>query len=392
MNSPPIRPIVIPLGNTRERKQFSTIKRDLAVIRFCLIILVTIACLIVGVAAGSLLAPTAVAVILALVLAPIANALERLGLWPGAAALITAVAIIGVIVIGTVVFAPSLTAMVKRVPTFVTSVEHKLRPLQKQLAVVENASQQIARATNATPTLNTPHAVPVVVPPSSTSNGIVATVATTAPTVIAQILYVTVLTIFLLSSRRYYTAQLILMPRKYVDRIRVARICRDVKQRVSGYLFTLAMINVGLVIATTICFSIAGIANPLLWGLAYGTLNFVPIIGPTSIIVFSAIFGFATADTLWGAVTPPLILLAIDTVEAYFVQPWLLSRRLIVSPIAIFVMAATLVWMWGAPAAITSVPILILLHTVMVHVPSMRPLAMLLATEHVRAGRSLPSR
>jgi predicted PurR-regulated permease PerM len=392
VNAPPIRPIVIPLANTRERKQFSTIKRDLAVIRFCLIILVTIACLIVGVAAGSLLAPTAVAVILALVLAPIANALERLGLWPGAAALITAVAIIGVIVIGTVVFAPSLTAMVKRVPTFVTSVEHKLRPLQKQLAVVENASQQIARATNAAPALNTQHAVPVVVPPSSTSNGIVATVATTAPMVIAQILYVTVLTIFLLSSRRYYTAQLILMPRKYVDRIRVARICRDVKQRVSGYLFTLAMINVGLVVATTICFSIAGVANPLLWGLAYGTLNFVPIIGPTSIIVFSAIFGFATADTLWGAVTPPLILLAIDTVEAYFVQPWLLSRRLIVSPIAIFVMAATLVWMWGAPAAITSVPILILLHTVMVHVPSMRPLAMLLATEHVRAGRPLPSR
>jgi predicted PurR-regulated permease PerM len=392
VNAPSIRPIVIPLANTRERKQFSTIKRDLAVIRFCLIILVTIACLIVGVAAGSLLAPTAVAVILALVLAPIANALERLGLWPGAAALITAVAIIGVIVIGTVVFAPSLTAMVKRVPTFVTSVEHKLRPLQKQLAVVENASQQIARATNAAPALNTQHAVPVVVPPSSTSNGIVATVATTAPMVIAQILYVTVLTIFLLSSRRYYTAQLILMPRKYVDRIRVARICRDVKQRVSGYLFTLAMINVGLVVATTICFSIAGVANPLLWGLAYGTLNFVPIIGPTSIIVFSAIFGFATADTLWGAVTPPLILLAIDTVEAYFVQPWLLSRRLIVSPIAIFVMAATLVWMWGAPAAITSVPILILLHTVMVHVPSMRPLAMLLATEHVRAGRPLPSR
>ena len=189
------------------------------------------------------------------------------------------------------------------------------------------------------------------------------------------------LTIFLLSSRRYYTAQLILLPRKHVDRIRMARICRDVKLRVSGYLFTLATINLGLVAATAIAFSIAGIPDPLLWGIAYGILNFIPIIGPTTIILFSAIVGFATADTLIGAITPPLILLGIDTIEAYLVQPWLLSRRLVVSPIAIFVMVATLVWMWGAPAAITAVPILILLHTVMLHVPSTRPLAMLLATE-----------
>jgi predicted PurR-regulated permease PerM len=381
VNAPPLRPIVIPLGNTHERRQFSTLKRDIRVIRFCVVGLLTIACLIVGVAAGSLLAPTAVAVILALVLAPIASALERLGLWPGAAALITAVAIIGTIVIGSVVFAPSLTTWLKRAPTFVTSVEHKLKPLRNQLAAMENASQQIARATNAAPA-GTARAIPVAVPQTgATSSVIVTTVATTAPNVIAQILYVTVLTIFLLSSRRYYTAQLILLPRKHVDRIRMARICRDVKLRVSGYLFTLATINLGLVAATAIAFSIAGIPDPLLWGIAYGILNFIPIIGPTTIILFSAIVGFATADTLIGAITPPLILLGIDTIEAYLVQPWLLSRRLVVSPIAIFVMVATLVWMWGAPAAITAVPILILLHTVMLHVPSTRPLAMLLATE-----------
>ena len=381
MNAPPLRPIVIPLGNPHERRQFSTLKRDIRVIRSCVVGLLTIACLIVGVAAGSLLAPTAVVVILALVLAPIASALERLGLWPGAAALITAVAIIGTIVIGSVVFAPSLTTWLKRAPTFVTSVEHKLKPLRNQLAAMENASQQIARATNAAPA-GTARAIPVAVPQTgATSSVIVTTVATTAPNVIAQILYVTVLTIFLLSSRRYYTAQLILLPRKHVDRIRMARICRDVKLRVSGYLFTLATINLGLVAATAIAFSIAGIPDPLLWGIAYGILNFIPIIGPTTIILFSAIVGFATADTLIGAITPPLILLGIDTIEAYLVQPWLLSRRLVVSPIAIFVMVATLVWMWGAPAAITAVPILILLHTVMLHVPSTRPLAMLLATE-----------
>jgi predicted PurR-regulated permease PerM len=390
VNAPPLRPIVIPVASVRDRKNISTLKRDIRIIRVCAIILVTIACLTGGIAAGSLLAPTAVAVILALVLAPIASVLERLGLWPGAAALITAVAIVGTIVLGTVIFAPSVSAWMKRLPAFVTSVEHKLQPLEKQLAAMDRASQQIARAT--TPgAASAIRVVPVQAPSGTTSTAIVTTVASTAPNVLAEILYVTVLTIFLLSSRRHYTAQLILMPRRQADRVRMARICRDVKHRVSGYLFTLAMINIGLAIATTICFSIAGIPDPMLWGIAYGILNFIPIIGPTAIIAFSAIYGFATADTLMGALTPVIILLSLDTVEAYFVQPWLLSRRLVVSPIAIFVMVATLVWMWGAPAAITAVPILILLHTVMLHVPSMRPLAMLLATEDghsLRASRA----
>ena len=156
--------------------------------------------------------------------------------------------------------------------------------------------------------------------------------------------------------------------------IRVA----DLRKKI---LFTLAMINVGLTILTAIAFRIAGIPHGLLWGVAYGLLNFVPIIGPTTVIISAAIYGLITGNTIFQMLLPPAILLSIDTVEAYLVQPWLLSRRIVVSPVAIFVVVATLVWMWGAYAAITAIPALILLHTVAMHVPSMRPFGMLLATE-----------
>ena len=63
------------------------------------------------------------------------------------------------------------------------------------------------------------------------------------------------------------------------------------------------------------------------------------------------------------------------------VRPWLLSRRIVISPVAIFLTVATLVWMWGPAASITAVPLLISVHTVALHVPSLRGLAMLLATE-----------
>jgi predicted PurR-regulated permease PerM len=128
-------------------------------------------------------------------------------------------------------------------------------------------------------------------------------------------------------------------------------------------------------------FYAAGIPDPLLWGVAMGLCNFIPVIGPTTVIICAGLVGFASADTIAGALAPPLILLGINTVEANLVQPWLLSRRIVISPLAIFLIAAILVWMWGAPAAIAAVPLLIFVHTVSLHVPVLRPVALLLATE-----------
>ena len=205
----------------------------------------------------------------------------------------------------------------------------------------------------------------------------------TAPWFLAKCVYVSMLTIFLLAWRQRYAELLILLP-LIRNRLRMSRICRDVKSRVSGYLFTLSLINMGLAAVTALCFWAAGIPDPVLWGIAFGGLNFIPIIGPTIIIVTAAIVGFATGTTVTDALLPPAILLAINVVEANLVQPWLVSRRIVVSPVAIFIMVVGLVWMWGAAAAITAVPLLILFHTIAQHVPSLRQVAVLLATEDLR--------
>jgi predicted PurR-regulated permease PerM len=356
-----------------------SMRRDLQIMRVCMILLTIVAMLAIGVAAADLLAPTAVAIVLALVLAPASAGLERLRVPAGAAALVVVVATVSVLVFAGLKFAPSMADVVKRGPAIMQSVEAKLSPIRKQIAAVENASQQISRGTQSA--AGGGRIVPVV-----ENSGMLYSLASTAPGILAKIVYVTVLTIFLLSTRRHYTTQLILLPRTHAGRLRIARICRDVKSRVSGYLFTLAMINVGLTVVTALAFRIANIPHGLLWGVAYGLLNFVPIIGPTAIIISAAVYGLITGHTLLQMLLPPLILLSIDTVEAYFVQPWLLSRRIVVSPVAIFVVVATLVWMWGAYAAITAIPALILLHTVAMHVPSMRPFGMLLATEQGGLG------
>src|ERR1700759_1618484 len=96
INSP--RPIVVSVDK-HDRRRILVLKRDIHIIRNCMIGLAIVAGMTIGVAAGEILAPTVIAVVLALVLAPITNGLEKLRLPSTAAALLTAVAAVGIIVL-----------------------------------------------------------------------------------------------------------------------------------------------------------------------------------------------------------------------------------------------------------------------------------------------------
>jgi predicted PurR-regulated permease PerM len=124
------------------------------------------------------------------------------------------------------------------------------------------------------------------------------------------------------------------------------------------------------------------VSGAVLWGLAFGLLNFIPVLGPAALIVACALVSFATEPNFVDGLLPPAILLVIHIIEANFVQPWLLSKRIVINPFAIFVGVSLLVALWGPLGALVAVPALILIYTVSCRVPSMRFIAMLLAAEY----------
>ena len=370
-------PVARPLERDgRTLKRIARIRGEVRIIRGCVIFLAVIAGGAAAVAAASVLAPTAIAIVIALVLAPVARAMERVGIPSGFSAVATVLATFLALGGMAVAMAPAFDNWIENAPEMARKIEQRLDPIREQIAAVDSVSQQITQGGNGAASAAAPAAAPA-------GEGFLSTAMREAPAILAKIVYVTILTIFLLACRKRYTEKLILLPRHFRDRCRMARICRDVRLRVSSYLFTLAIINTGLAAITAVAFHFLGVADPLLWGVAFGVLNFIPVIGPTAVILCAALVGFATGETLTQALAPPLVLLAINTVEANLVQPWMLSRRIVISPIAIFVTVALLLWMWGVTAAITAVPLLIFFQTISLHVPSLRPAGRLLATEYV---------
>ena len=138
----------------------TSMRRDLKVIRGAAIVIMVLLLLTVGVAAADLLAPTAIAVVLALVLAPVTSAIERLAIPAGIASVVTVVATVALLAGGAVALTPAATSWISRAPQIVQSVERKLRPIKRQIAAMESASKQIAQVATTGPPATASGVVP----------------------------------------------------------------------------------------------------------------------------------------------------------------------------------------------------------------------------------------
>ena len=59
----------------------------------------------------------------------------------------------------------------------------------------------------------------------------------------------------------------------------------------------------------------------MLWGIAFGLLNFIPVFGPTAVILAAGLVGFATGDTIMDALAPLLIFVHTISVHVASLKP-----------------------------------------------------------------------
>ncbi len=343
--------------------------------------LIILAVVAVGTAAWAMqdfLMPTASAVVIALALTPIVAALERMGL-PTVAASAVVIISIGTIIAGTAMaVAPGLSELIKNAPQIASTINRKAQPLKEWLGTVQAATDKLDEVSNIP---GAGHPEPVAAPTQSSGDAVMEM----APKVMGQAIYAFVLALFLIAVREPYRKRLILLSSEREHRLRVARILNESLAQVSQYLFTMTMINAGVAVAVAIAFTALGVPYAGVWGLAFGLASFIPYVGPTATIALCALTQLVATSTLGDALIPPLVLLVINFVESTFVTPWLISRRIAVSSLGVFLTVAMFGWLSGPFAAIVAVPILILFSAVARHVPGLEPFAILLLAENETA-------
>jgi predicted PurR-regulated permease PerM len=350
-------------------------------LRAPLVVLAIAAIGLIGYLARDFLIPTAAGMVLALILTPVANTLERLRLPPGVAAAISVVAM-SLVVAGLLAIAiPSVQGWAQQAPMLTLKLESKLKGLREQLARIEEVSKQVERATTPTPA-DAPGASPATPPPEKVvvrENTLLSELASTTPVVVLQLAYAIGLALFLLSNRNTTRRQVLKIPRNFATRIRLARVMRAVYDRVGQYLLSLVLIYAGVAVLSAAVLGVIGLPDAVMWGVVMGLASFIPFIGSPIVVAIVTVVAAFSFDDWERMVAAPLSLVFIHVLESQFVTPAVVGKRLSLNTAAVFVAIALLGWMWGAIGALVAVPFLILLVTVAEQLRSMRWLAILLA-------------
>ena len=349
-------------------------------IRRPLIVLAVCAVGVIGYLARDFLIPTAAAIVLALMLTPVAKTLERAHLPPTPAAA-ASVSLLALLVAGLLAVAvPSISSWAEQAPYLTYTLERKLEGLRSSLAIVKQMSDRVERATTATTTPASP-AAPAPEKVVVREKSMLGELASTTPAVILQIGYAGVLAFMLLAHRNDHRRQMLRIPVTLATRVRLARVMRDINDRVGHYLFALAVIYSCVAVVTATALALLGFPNAIMWGIVMGLASFVPFVGAPVTIGLVTLVAVITFDDWLSILGPAIALTVIHLAESQFITPMFVSRRCALNTVAVFATIALLGWMWGAIGAIVAVPLLILISTVAAHLPSLRWLEVMLSDD-----------
>ena len=331
--------------------------------------------------------PVALALLFYILLMPMVRWLSRHGAPRPVAAGLVLVVGLSAIGISAYELASPARNWLTSTPTAVSTAARKWHALALPLEKVSNAADRIADETSVGR-----HPSTVVLQGPSLSSRLFGTTESR----LAGALEVVILLFALLVVGDRLLLRVVHAIPRCRDRQRVITIARAAEGLISRYLFLTAVINVGEGALVAVAMAALGMPTPVLWGAFVAVAEFVPYVGMITMTGVLSIAGLAYFDSLSHALIVPASYLVINFIQGNIVSPLVMSRRLTLNPVAIFVSLALWWWLWGVAGAFLAVPMLAALKICCDHVDALAPVGALLGDpslpEPVPAAVAAPAR
>lgn len=307
--------------------------------------------------------PVALALLFWLVLTTPVEALHRRGVPRSAAAiliLLLVVALIGGSV--NLIWAPAQNWWAGA-PKTLHTIERKLRPVSEIMSRIELLSR---RADQIAAPAGTPRPTAAARPPpaSTPTSSDALTLLNVTKTALIGIVTVIIVTLFLLAGGPPMLARMSAALAHDLPSAHMLKVIDAVRHEVGRYYGSIALINLGLGIATGLIMWVLGMPNPLLWGAVAALFNFVPYVGSATTLVLLTIVAFVSFDTIGRVLAVPGCYIGLATIEGQLVQPLVVGRRLELNPIIVFLALWFGGWFWGIAGIVIAIPTLVSLKVV----------------------------
>jgi predicted PurR-regulated permease PerM len=316
--------------------------------------------------ARSFFLPVVLAVLLDFLLSPIIRFLKRWRVPESLGAAIVVASLLGLVGAGAYSLTDPARAWVAKAPESLQKIQSRLQKLRKPVEQVSRTAEQVEEATK----LGSSPVQEVVLRGPTIRERIFGS----TQDLLAGALEVVVLLYFLLAVGDLFLEKLIKVLPQLGDKKKAVTIVRETEASISTYLFTLALVNTGLGLVVALVMYLVGMPNPLLWGALAGLAEFVPYLGATVMLIVLSLAGLVTFPLLSHAMLVPGAYLAVNLVQANFVTPTVLGRRLTLNPVAILLGLVFWWWLWGVGGAFIAVPILATFKIFCDHIEALAPI------------------
>jgi predicted PurR-regulated permease PerM len=301
--------------------------------------------------------PVTAALVIAIALVPMLEWFERRGVPSRLSAALCLIIFLAIMIfaIGSIVL-PAID-WVARVPERMGQVRATLEPVMDLYHNFERfldrivAQVPIGQSSGRTVRLENP-------------NSMLGLLTTSAPHLLVQLFFALLVIFFFLAGWTAMRKQTIVSRGSFEGALTTARVIQQVVDATSTYLGTITIINVSLGALTALVLWQLGMDSPIMWGGIVAVLNYIPYLGPIVAALLLFLGGLMTFPDAWSALLPPAIFVGLHMVEANFITPLIVGKRLTISPLAILVALSFWAWVWGTTGALLAVPLLIILKTV----------------------------
>jgi predicted PurR-regulated permease PerM len=329
--------------------------------------------------------PVSLSVIVATLLRPAVQLLQRLRLPAPAAATIVVAATLALLVgVGAALQQPvgnmaqdlpkSIAAararfdeLAQRVRSITGGARTPLRP-----AATGSAARRDASTSGGTDSTQRPSTPPV--PPETAIRSAFGVTTALAAEIVEEVLLV----LFLLAAGGAWTAKLARIARTPERARRWTTIAGDMHDVVARYLLVTVFINIGQAIVIGLAVWAIGLPSPVLWSVLTFIAEFIPYLGGLTMVVLLLLAGLADDLGLAHALLAPAAYLIVTTLQNNLVSPVAYGRGLRLNPTAILISVMFWWMIWGVAGAFVAVPILASLRVLGTHVPALTPLCVLL--------------
>ena len=302
--------------------------------------------------------PLVTALLLTILLSPLADWLAKAGV-PNVLASLGALGVfLGVLIAALALILQPAMALFDTLPAIAEQVGERFADVRDEFAWVAAINEQLAQLMGDTGAREVVLATP----------SLLEEIAFSAPSVLIEVLIMFLMAFFMIEARVRMRRHLLFDRASFGSSVRAARAMREVQDRVAAYIITVGCINAGVGVVVGLGAWALGLEAPIMWGGLAMILNFIPYIGPLAMTALLALFGLGTAETAWIGLSYAAAYVVLHAIEANVITPSILGARFTMSPVMILISLSYFTWIWGAVGALLSVPILLTLTALFDHI------------------------